>query len=165
MPNLIIINKPFYSNPSSLQEVIPKYIYRKAHTYGGMSVDPQNAVEEMHLVKRLWLQMDGCQLKHFVLSFDDNEAAAYISGASSLETIAYMICEYFADEYQVIFGVHKDSERGKWHIHFVINSVSYRTGRKYISNQRNDYALRDYAYGVLPYRPIGVYYTHGHDNI
>ena len=72
MSILKIVPEP-YLNHDALEKEIQGYVFRKALLIGGMSVDPLHAAEQMHLVKSLWFQTDGCQLRHFILIFNDRE--------------------------------------------------------------------------------------------
>lgn len=51
MPRLIILNKP-YCDEEALPNVVNYVLGRSL--CGGMAVDPEYAVEQMLLVKRLW---------------------------------------------------------------------------------------------------------------
>lgn len=67
-----------------------------------------------------------------VLSFGREEQV----DAQTAKRIAYQIAEYYADNYQIVYAVHTDAAH--INIHFVMNTVSYRTGRKY-GGDRDDY--------------------------
>ena len=156
MSILKIVSEP-YLNHDALEKEIHGYVFRKALLIGGMSVDPLRAAEQMHLVKSLWFQTDGCQLRHFVLIFNDKECG-HINGAWSLRTGAYQVCEYYADQFQIVFGVHQNRE-GRWHIHFIMNTVSFLTGKKYQAKNVYDYDLSHYILTcLLPTNGIKVYH-------
>lgn len=145
-----------YMNHDALEILIHGYVFRKAKLIGGLSVDPVYAAEQMHLVKDLWFQNNGRQLRHFILNFSDKESS-HISGPESLYVGAYQVCGYFADEYQIVFGVHYKDER--WHIHFVMNNVSFVTGKRYRDTKFGDLDLRCHIYSCLfPTDCIGIYY-------
>ena len=127
MPCLKIVPES-YVNSDALDCLVHKYIYPKSHTIGGLSVDPAHAAEQMKLVKKLWLKEDGCQLLHFILAFNPWESER-IKSAGELMPLAYEVCGYFAIDFQVIFGIHF-GKTGLWHIHFVVNSVSFATGER-----------------------------------
>lgn len=146
-----------YLNTDALDRVIDGYVFCKAKLIGGLSVDPIHAVEQMRMVKRLWFQTDGCQLRHFVLCFNDCECD-HIHGAGSLQAGAYEVCEYYAGEYQIVFGIHHPGN-GRWDIHFVMNNVSFRTGKRYRSHRILDYDLKDHILTCLfPIDYISVCY-------
>ena len=151
MPSLKIVPDP-YNNTDALDNVI-NYIFRKASTIGGMSVDPAYAADNMKLVKKIWFQEYGRQLRHFVLCFSEVESAALCD--SFLIELAYMICDYYRREYQIVFGIHKSSKK---HIHFVVNSVNYLTGEKFPTQKQYDYALVRYIKTLLSCSNLDVYY-------
>lgn len=156
MSILKIVSEP-YLNHDALEKEIHGYVFRKALLIGGLSVDPLHAAEQMHLVKRLWFQTEGCQLRHFILSFDNGECE-HINGTWSLQAGAYGICEYYADQYQIVFGIHRNRE-GRWHIHFVMNTVSFLTGKKYQVKNVYDYDLSHHILTcLLPTDGVRVYY-------
>ena len=65
MSCLKIVPEP-YLNPDALDVLIHHYVFRKAKLIGGLSVDSYHAAEQMHLVKELWGQTGGKQLRHFI---------------------------------------------------------------------------------------------------
>ena len=56
-----------YNDVGALPNVI-NYVLDSS-LYGGVSVDPEHAVEQMMLVKQLWHKTAGRQVRHFFLSF------------------------------------------------------------------------------------------------
>lgn len=156
MSILKIVPKP-YVNPDALEKEIYGYVYPKALLIGGMSVDPLHAAEQMHLVKSLWFQTDGCQLRHFILIFNERECE-HIHGPWSLRIGAYQVCEYYADQYQIVFGIHQKRDKS-WHIHFVMNTVNFLTGKKYQAKNFYDYDLSHHILTcLLPTQGVRVYY-------
>lgn len=86
---------------------------------------------------------------HEVYSFsmeDENNLKKY---NGSLDVIARkMANEFFKDGFQVYYGVHhKDKGTGHLHIHFAVNTVNYKTGKKRHENmaktKRNEQKFRD----------------------
>ena len=147
-----------YLNPDALDRLIHGYVFRKAVRIGGYGVDPHYAAEQMHIVKRYWHQEHGKQLRHFVLSFNAKESAE-ISHANDLILGGYGICGYYGVAgYQAVFGIHRPNP-SNWHIHFVVNNVSYVTGERLPENNRQDYQLRDYMLAFhLPTERIAICY-------
>lgn len=104
MPCLKIVPES-YVNSDALDCLIHKYIYPKSHTIGGLSVDPAHAAEQMKLVKQLWYKENGSQLLHFILAFSPWKSER-IKSAGELMPFAYDVCSCFADDYQIVFGIH-----------------------------------------------------------
>lgn len=157
MPCLKIVPES-YMNADALDRLIHGYIFFKSKSYGGLSVDPAHAAEQMKLVKQLWYKENGSQLLHFILAFSPWESER-IKSAGELMPLAYDICSYFAENYQIIFGVHY-SKAGLWHIHFVVNSVSFTTGNRLLRKNSTYQALKYHIQSCLPDgRSIRIYYN------
>lgn len=81
---------------------------------------------QMQKTKELYNKTDGRQYKHYVLSFASNEI--------SIENAKIYVKEFgeqcFGERFEVAVGIHVNSEGGKIHAHFVVNSVSFVDGKK-----------------------------------
>lgn len=142
MPMLIMMNKP-YRDDSAVTDVL-EYISRGGYGYsGGYGVDPRCAAEQMLLVKSLWGKNQGRQIRHFILSFHKEEHISY----EQIMRIGFDICRYYAD-YQSVYGLHTDTDY--LHLHFAVNTVSYRTGKMYAEGLSDWHRLRGYIQGLLP---------------
>lgn len=128
-----------YVNADAVEKEL-RYVFGKSLAKGGMSVDPEHAAPQMQMVKTVWGQTDGKMLHHFILSFSDFESQR-IRSMGELLSLGYHICCLYAGEFQIVFGIHHSST---WHIHFVMNSVSFSTGRKFVHNKADDAFLTDY---------------------
>ena len=117
---------------TNLQRLYDKVDYLKADskTNRGKLVGSSNCmsrfiVEEMLAVKKLTHKTGGRMWVEFVLSVtpeDKNRPdTAYMELAKDFVTLF--------GEYQVLYAVHRDSSVR--HIHFMLNTVSIRTGKKY----------------------------------
>lgn len=138
MPNIKIPHGP-YLNEDALEREINGYVYPKSFIRGGLAVDPNYAVEQMRMMKEVWNQTGGKQLHHFILNFSPWESAK-ITNMGALKQLGYKVCEFFAEQHQIVFGVH---DNGHLHIHFVLNSVNYRTGQKFVHRNGDDLFLAD----------------------
>ena len=123
MPNLILVRNE-YQDYRALRRVLT-YVLR-SNLYGGYGIDPSRAYEQMVFVKEAYHKKSGVQLKHFFLTFSDQEMI-YLSFQDILN-IGFEIGKYFA-EYQMVYGIHLDSNHT--HLHVVMNSVSFQNGYKY----------------------------------
>lgn len=67
------------------------------------------------------------------------------------DKIGYLITQYFwYDGHQAAFGLHEDKPH--LHIHIAVNSVNYRTGKKYHLQYRDYKQIRQYIQKVVdPY--------------
>ena len=85
----------------------------------------EDAYFQMMQVRKYFRKTGGNPLLHYIFSFDkrvkDEEAAIRYSRK---------IIAYFQDKYQVICAIHhKEREYSHYHVHIVVNSVSYVDGR------------------------------------
>ena len=106
---------------------------------GAVNVRSDDALNQFMAVKRYFGKVSGNQVVHFVVVLDTrfrNLEAAVNAG--------YRIANFFSNEYQLLFGVHEqtmENRRGKprsyYHIHIVINPVSFVNGKMY-SNDWTD---------------------------
>lgn len=116
-----------YNDLSSIYRVLhyvvtEKFTQRHVRYFGGLNVDVSKADDQMILVKQYYHKLDGRQLRHFSVSFENiiTPYDAYVIG--------YQIAAYYARKYQIVFGVHENTEN--LHIHFMFNSVSFIDGHK-----------------------------------
>ena len=142
MPVLIMMNKP-YDDKDALETVV-QYICRGGYGYyGGYGVDPRYAVQQMQLVKQLWGKEQGRQVRHFILSFHKDEHIGY----EQLMKVGFDICQYYSD-YQSVYGLHVDTDH--LHLHFAVNTVSFKSGRMYAGGISDWQQLRGYIRRLLP---------------
>ena len=64
---------------------------------------------------------------HMIVSFD-KDMMEYVGPKTALQ-IGYDICAACFPGFQVIFGIHDNTDN--LHIHFAVNTVSYYTGKKF----------------------------------
>lgn len=102
--------------------------------FGG-AVLPEIAAISMEGITHVFHQEDGLKLRHSVLSFSPKEPVT----PRQVKEIAKDCIRYYEDDYQIIAAVHED--RDHLHIHFVMNTTSYRTGRKYRGNKTDYYGF------------------------
>ncbi len=133
------------------KDFIPKiheYIVDDVKTDKGQLVGTSNcfrkhAVKDFMTVKKLHHKTHGRQGIHMVLSITpdipENSDEVYMD-------IADEIASYFS-EYQSVYSVHKDTRHR--HIHMVLNSVSYETGKKFSQSKQELNQLKGYFNHVL----------------
>ena len=80
----------------------------------------------MVFVKEAYHKKSGVQLKHFFITFHDREML-YV-GFEDILQLGFEVGKYFG-EYQMVYGIHLDSNHV--HLHFVMNTTSFRDGHKY----------------------------------
>lgn len=93
----------------------------------------EELVSEFILTQEIFRNTSGRRARHEIVSFwrdeiyDDN-------GVNRIVEIAYTFAQwYYLQGFQVAFAIHLDT--GHPHIHFVINTVNFITGKKYHCNR------------------------------
>lgn len=134
--------------------VLTQYAFNDEKTIGyigGWAVDPRYAAYEMELLDKLYHKEEGVRLRHWGIFFDDADlmpltAYLHCDMTTAAYYLGYEFSAFYADRYQIIFGVH--AERGVPHLHFVMNTVSYVDGHKYSGSKTDYYAYLKYAKSV-----------------
>jgi hypothetical protein len=142
MPVLIMMNKRY--NDDEALETVVRYVLRTGCGYcGGYGVDMNYPVQQMQQVKVLWGKDHGRRVRHFILSFKKLETIGY----EQLMRLGFEICKYYSD-YQSVYGLHTDTDH--LHLHFAVNTVSYKDGKMYAGGLSDWYRLQGYIQGLLP---------------
>ena len=122
------------------------YLYdkEKALHIGGFGVDPydlNSTYEQMNYVKNYYHKTQENPIMHFIVSFGD-EVRTY----EKAKAYAVLIGAFFKCRYQLLWAVHK-KKRGEslFHIHFIMNSVSFVDGKLYDSSKANLGKLCEYV--------------------
>lgn len=123
MPNLLIVRNS-YPDLESVQRLL-NYVLRTSF-YGGYAIDPEQAYDQMRLVKEAYHKTEGVQLKHFLLTFS-HEEMMHLDFKDLLE-LGFQVGKVL-ERYQIVYCIHLDSDY--IHMHFVMNTVSFEDGKKY----------------------------------
>lgn len=123
MPNLLIVRNS-YPDLGSVQRLL-NYVLRTPF-YGGYAIDPENAFNQMRLVKEAYHKTEGVQLKHFLLTFSHEEMIRL--DFKELLELGFQVGKVL-ERYQIVYCIHLDSDH--IHMHFVMNTVSFEDGKKY----------------------------------
>ncbi len=99
----------------------------------GVNCLPEHAREQMMLTKQAWGKTDGRLAYHGYQSFAPGEVTPRQAHEIGVELARRM----WGDRFQVVVATHID--RDHLHTHFVINSVSFVDGRKYVHTKRDYY--------------------------
>lgn len=108
----------------------------------GNSKDPNVIADCMEYNAEYFGKNSGVRLRHFVISFLPYE----VNDPITTDVIGYMICKYISNEYQVAYAVHHNDY---YHLHFVMNSVSFIDGHRYQGKTSEYFSLKRYAEKVL----------------
>ena len=90
--------------------------------------DHKKMVKQIKKIQKLFHKNTGRRMYHFVLSFDE----LLKEEEQTVSEIAEQIVKKKFCDYQVIYGVHRDTDN--IHIHFAMSSVNYKTGMKFHMN-------------------------------
>lgn len=111
--------------------------------YGAYGVDMKHAGFEMQLLAQSYSQDRGLRLRHFILTFSGEELTSFAGPYwEEMTKIADYVARYYADSYQIVYVIHEASMH--IHIHFVMSTVNYRTGKKYRGNKKDYYDFQKY---------------------
>lgn len=145
-----VINKAGqYRDPNSVQDVID-YITSPSKispdgVIGG-AILPEDAVTAMNRATETCHKEFGSRLRHSVLSFSPEE----IITPRQVKKVAEECVRYYEDDYQIVAAVHEDQDHP--HIHFVMSTTCYRTGRKYHGDKADYYgSLKHMNQATAPY--------------
>ncbi len=117
----------------------------------GINCEVKDAVKQMQVVKMIYGKENGILAFHAYQSFNEGEATPEIAHEIGVKIAE----EMWGDRFQVVVSTHLNTKH--LHNHFVINSVSFKDGKKYYSNLTNTALLRkisdeiceEYGLGVL----------------
>lgn len=102
----------------------------------GINCEVKNSVKQMQLVKMIYGKENGILAFHAYQSFNEGEVTPEIAHEIGVK----LANEMWGDRFQVVVSTHLNTEH--LHNHFVINSVSFKDGKKYYSNLTNTALLR-----------------------
>ncbi|MDD2361683.1 MAG: relaxase/mobilization nuclease domain-containing protein [Oscillospiraceae bacterium] len=102
----------------------------------------KRAYEQMMTTKRRFGKTGGNVAYHGFQSFKTGEVAPEEAHKIGMETARRM----WGDEYEIVVTTHLNT--GNLHNHMVVNSVSFKTGRKFENHISDHYRLREISDGV-----------------
>ena len=123
----------------------------------GVNCTSKNALQEMILTKKHFGKEKGILAYHGFQSFAEGEVTAEQAHQIGVKLAE----ELWGDKYEVIVATHLNTKH--YHNHFVLNSVSFVDGKKYINNRENyammrkisDELCREYGLSVIEEKPCG----------
>lgn len=90
---------------------------------------PELAAQSMIRTQKAYHKTTGRRINHWIISFDKS-----ITDPKIVKEIAEQIADLFADEYQVFYGIHENTDN--LHIHMAVNTVSFRNGLKWHTSKK-----------------------------
>lgn len=103
------------------------------------SFSPETAIKEMKTTKKMFDKEGGRTYIHFIQSFNLNDNVS--------PEKAHQIAREWANNpqfegYEVLMATHTDQDH--IHNHFIVNSVNYKTGKKYQQSKKDLQKLKDF---------------------
>ena len=99
---------------------------------GGYGINPWNAdkaYRQMFAIKLYYNKLEKNPVIHFIISFDRS-----VEDANTACRYADQIAKFFRNRHQVMWAVHgKERKHSLYHVHLILNSVSYVDGKMYHS--------------------------------
>ena len=102
----------------------------------GINCEVKDSVKQIQLVKMIYGKENGILAFHAYQSFNEGEVTPEIAHEIGVK----LANEMWGDRFQVVVSTHLNTRH--LHNHFVINSVSFKDGKKYYSNLENTALLR-----------------------
>ena len=120
-----------------IEYVEADYKTEKKLYVSGINCNAENAYEQMRITKQIYNKEDGILAFHLIQSFDEDENVT----PELAHKIGIELCnELFADRFECIVSTHLNTSH--YHNHIIINSVSFRDGKKYYNNNKTYSAIR-----------------------
>lgn len=107
----------------------------------GVSFKPEKAARQMQAVQRAYGKDFKRRMYHLVVSFpkDVREKETVINAAGDIADMLF-------EDHQVFYGIHISKKN--WHIHYAINAVSYKTGKKWHQNKGEFDEMKHQIYDI-----------------
>ena len=124
-------------NPASHLENALNYIQNPDKTeecvlVGSINCLPDTAFEQMEEAKNIFHKTGKRQGYHVIISFSPEEK---VTAEQAMYVLEHFAKDVLCDDYEAVYAVHTDREH--MHGHFIWNSVSMTTGKKYNSPKGN----------------------------
>lgn len=105
----------------------------------GIHCHPRTAADDFLVVKKRWHKLDGRLAYHGYQSFLEGEGQ--ITAEQAHEIGVKLAQEIWGDRFQVVVATHLNT--GHYHNHFVVNSVSFLDGKKYVRTKADYLQMRE----------------------
>lgn len=125
------------------------YCEKRAEDRDGVNCPPQYAKSQFKATRELWGKTDGIQAHHVIQSFKPGEITP-----SEANAIGKELAKEIAKGHEAVVYTHAD--KAHIHNHIVINSVSFKDGKKYQSTKKNLYNIREASDRLCQERELSV---------
>ena len=131
-----------FVNSGSPMNNIFNYVTRDEATerklIDGLNCSPETVLEEFRFVKGQYGKNDGRSYYHIIQSFAPDDKLS----VETAHEIGMRLAEYFPD-YQVLVATHDNTKC--LHNHLVMNSVSYKNGKKFHQSRDDMLRFKEYS--------------------
>jgi len=103
----------------------------------GKDCDAQTVLDEMKATKELYDKTDGRQYKHYIQSFKPDDPLT----PEQAHQIGYEMAQKAFPGFEVLVATHTDKDH--LHNHFIVNSVSFESGKKYWQSTKDLQEIKD----------------------
>ncbi|MEY8392450.1 relaxase/mobilization nuclease domain-containing protein [Lachnospiraceae bacterium 45-W7] len=127
-----------YESASDMEKVI-MYIAGRGKNAGkekllkcrgrGVSSKAAKVPGQMAAVQKAFGKAEKRRMYHMIVSFPED-----MRDAKAIQKAADKISDMLFENYQVFYGIH--ISKNNWHIHYAINAVSYKTGKKWHQSKK-----------------------------
>ena len=148
---------PKYHDDNAIRDVLGYVLAEKkcpSGCKGSIGCSLRDAVEQMEMLAKRMGKYGGIRLRHKILSFQPVEPISVYLARELAERVAW----YYGEDYQIVYAVHEDANC--LNIHWVMNTVSWRTGRKH-PGTADEYARFVGFLGSLLWSEYGLCLTVG----
>ena len=138
----------------------------------GINCDARIASDEMNLVKLQYNKTDGIQGFHAYQSFEETKEETNLTPEIAHEIGVKLANQLWGDRFQVVVTTHLNT--GHLHNHFVINSVSFKDGKRFYDNKssygymrhESDELCKEYGLKTIEEKPTkkGINYDNFYKN-
>ena len=158
-------NKDFLASLHAIRNVVEysadSLKTEKRMYVSSLNCDAEYAAKQFQMTKAHWNKPDGIVAYHGYQSFQKGEV-----DAQTAHRIGVKLAErLWGERFEVVVATHLNTDH--YHNHFVINSVSYRDGKKYndcrssyrLMQQESDKLCREFGLSVVTPKGCGKHYA------
>ena len=148
-------NNNYYDLHNVIEYVESDYKTEEQLFVSGINCSPKTALEEMSITKEQYGKTDGILGFHAFQSFAEGEVTPEQCHAIGVRLAE----EMWGDRFEVVVSTHINTNH--YHNHFVINSVSFKDGKRYYDKRETYAELRrlsdslceEYGLSVIQEKP------------
>lgn len=130
------------------------YAEKRAEVKQGVDCSDEYAKTQMKATREMWSKTDGIQAHHVIQSFNPEDDVS----PEQANDIGRELAGKIAKDHEAVVYTHTDKDHT--HNHIVINAINYQSGKKYQSNKKNLYRIREASDELCRQRDLSVVEEH-----